>query len=69
VVEVITVYAQPGTFSQPPGCDHDISTTGWPLSKVCGAVVAEVCAADPYCCETAWDQACVDQAVPSIPLP
>jgi hypothetical protein len=69
VVEVITVYAQPGTFAQPPSCDHDASETGSPLATSCSQTVKEVCSVDPYCCETAWDQACVDLATPSIPMP
>jgi hypothetical protein len=36
-----------------PGPAHDPS---------CGSCDAEVCAADPYCCEVEWDGVCVDEA-------
>lgn len=35
------------------------STTPLPAST--DACVADVCAADPHCCTTAWDSSCVDQ--------
>jgi hypothetical protein len=48
-------------------CDHDACATdnpdvdNKPLSPTCGApstCVADVCKKDPYCCTTAWDDAC-----------
>jgi len=44
-----------------PDSDHDCFTTGGPGctdQECCEAV----CAADPFCCETAWDALCVNAA-------
>lgn len=51
----------------PLGCDcpHDECTTGDALDVGCSQCVADVCAADPFCCQTAWDSLCTG-AVPSI---
>lgn len=43
-------------------CDHGTDTAGGPLDPSCDACTAEVCAVDPYCCETAWDDVCVGEA-------
>jgi hypothetical protein len=40
-------------------CTHDICQLGPPLKADCHSCVAEVCAADAYCCTTAWDNQCV----------
>lgn len=60
--EVITVYARPGTFTLPPSCAHSPLEVGWPLAPGCSPEVSAVCAIDPYCCETAWDDTCVSLA-------
>jgi hypothetical protein len=47
-------------------CDHDVCATGKALGLQCGvdggsACVAQVCAKDPYCCDSlfgAWDETC-----------
>ncbi len=41
---------------------HDVCTTGVAMVASCGSCVADVCAADPYCCGTSWDEVCVDEA-------
>lgn len=58
--EVITVYTKPGTFSEDPVCSHSPYEEGWPLAETCSNITANVCAVDPFCCEIAWDDACVD---------
>jgi uncharacterized protein YkwD len=44
------------------GCKHDVCTTGIRLRKNCDPCVKKICAADAYCCSTAWDADCVDAA-------
>jgi hypothetical protein len=46
-----------------PGQVHDKCTEGPPLTPGCGGFpcITDVCAADPYCCETAWDGQCVGE--------
>jgi hypothetical protein len=40
-------------------CDHDVCEVGSPLGLQCQApCVAQVCAHDPYCCTTGWDDKC-----------
>ncbi|MGH1346393.1 MAG: hypothetical protein ACRBN8_32805 [Nannocystales bacterium] len=40
---------------------HDTCDTGGPLQPACDECVAEICAVDPYCCNTAWDSICVGE--------
>lgn len=42
-------------------CDHDECTSGGPLGSDCTACTAAVCAADDYCCTTAWDATCINE--------
>jgi hypothetical protein len=42
-------------------CPHSICTTGIALGSSCDACAASVCAADPYCCQAAWDATCVGE--------
>jgi hypothetical protein len=41
---------------------HDVCEEGDALATTCGDCAATVCAADPYCCNTAWDGICVSEA-------
>jgi hypothetical protein len=50
-----------GNIASEPCC-HDLCLTGFPLDFPCDPCVAEVCAEDSRCCETAWDQGCIDKA-------
>jgi len=43
-------------------CSHGECETGDRLSPACSPCVANVCAADPFCCQVAWDDLCVDGA-------
>jgi hypothetical protein len=40
---------------------HDKCTTGVPLSSSTEACVTDICAADSFCCTTAWDSICVSE--------
>lgn len=41
-------------------CDHDVNTEGGPLDPSCGTCAAAVCEQDGFCCNTAWDEQCVN---------
>lgn len=43
-------------------CSHEPCSTGAALSPSCGSCEADVCAADPFCCDNQWDQQCVNEA-------
>ena len=45
-----------------PSCGHEACTSGEPLTPQCSPCAAKVCASDPYCCDTAWDSLCVEDA-------
>ncbi len=42
-------------------CSHDLREAGDPLDPDCNLCVADICAVDPFCCDTQWDQDCVTQ--------
>ena len=42
-------------------CAHDICVTGVVLTVGCDPCVAQICAVDSYCCNTAWDSYCVSE--------
>lgn len=46
-------------------CGHSLCTTGASLLNYCDSTkancVSSICAVDPYCCSTAWDDICMDQ--------
>lgn len=43
-------------------CSHDKCIEGVALEPSCGACVAQICAADSFCCDTQWDNFCVEEA-------
>jgi hypothetical protein len=47
------------------GCTHDLCTVGPVLVAGCDAAqgncVAQICATDPYCCNTSWDTTCTSE--------
>ena len=43
-------------------CPHDRCIEGVALDPTCGTCVAQICAADPFCCDTQWDSICVEEA-------
>jgi hypothetical protein len=48
--------------SEACACSHPVSTTGAALMNGCSPVATSVCAEDPSCCNTGWDDLCVDKA-------
>ena len=54
--------AQTGGGGGSGTCDHDPSMAGGPLDPGCDTCAATVCDSDPFCCNTEWDQLCVDAA-------
>jgi hypothetical protein len=42
-------------------CPHDECTEGAALDEGCSACVEDICAQDPFCCQTAWDGLCVSE--------
>jgi len=52
-----------GGGGEPVSCGQNLCTPSLsPLSPESDPCVATVCAADSYCCETSWDQQCVNEA-------
>jgi secreted trypsin-like serine protease len=45
----------------PSACAHEPCATGAHLAKSCDPSVAEVCAADAFCCEKTWDAQCASE--------
>jgi hypothetical protein len=43
-------------------CEHDECEPGLPLPPDCSSCVADVCAADDFCCTQYWDRLCVQEA-------
>lgn len=43
------------------GCSHNECTVGDKLDATCSTCTTDLCDIDPYCCQTTWDQSCVDQ--------
>ena len=62
-----SIYGAPG--GQPPptppgpsgSCTHDKCSAGGKLVSGCDPCVTQICAADPYCCNTKWDTQCVNE--------
>lgn len=46
-----------------PGFCHDVCEPGPPMDPWCEPCAEVVCDMDPFCCQSSWDEACVDQAV------
>jgi hypothetical protein len=42
-------------------CTHGVCTAGAALATTCGACEVTLCAYDPYCCNSAWDNICVGE--------
>ncbi len=56
------VYQGDGTVCDPNPCECDpcVAHEG-PLNPDCSECVAAVCASDPFCCETQWDETCASE--------
>ena len=44
-----------------PICAHDKCLLGGPLTAACDPCVADICAADPFCCSGGWDGKCLQE--------
>jgi len=42
-------------------CSHAVCATGGALTAGCDPCAGDVCAKDPYCCQTQWDDVCVSE--------
>jgi len=42
-------------------CAHSLCATGTSLTATCDLCATTLCAADPYCCASAWDATCVGE--------
>jgi hypothetical protein len=51
----------PGDCGPCPPCAHDKCVTGSALVANCEACVGQICAADPFCCNSSWDNICVGE--------
>lgn len=51
----------PGVGGGSPGGCHDVCESGDAMSPSCDACASTLCAADDYCCSTAWDEQCVSE--------
>jgi hypothetical protein len=60
-VEQVATVCEDANPDDPPECEHDLCTLGAALLAECDPCADSVCAADIYCCETEWDEACVEQ--------
>ena len=61
---VAEVYSVAGSVSCGTGsCAHALCAAGASLTAGCDSngTVSAICAADPYCCSTSWDSACVSE--------
>jgi V8-like Glu-specific endopeptidase len=62
---IVAQIAAHGDSSAPPpppaACQHPICEEGGKLAASCDACVQQICAADAYCCSTAWDGQCVSE--------
>jgi hypothetical protein len=48
--------------SSAPVCQHGTCAEGVALEAACSPCATTVCGEDPYCCDTAWDATCVNEA-------
>lgn len=53
---------QPEPEEPGASCAHGLCANGAKLESSCDPCAATVCAADAYCCSTAWDGICVNEA-------
>ena len=60
---ILTGTAPPPPPPPPPPntCSHPLCSTGSKLVSSCDPCATKICAADSYCCSTAWDSICVGE--------
>lgn len=60
--EVTVAPSEPEPEPEPGNtCAHALCSTGDKLTSDCDPCAEQICAKDPYCCNTAWDGICVKQ--------
>jgi hypothetical protein len=63
VREVRTICGSVGCAESDGTCTHSLCTPGIALGSTCDSAkancVSAICAVDPYCCSTAWDNICI----------
>jgi hypothetical protein len=63
VREVRTICGSLGCSESDGACAHSLCMPGVPLASSCDSgranCVSAICAVDPYCCSTAWDNVCI----------
>ena len=50
-----------GATSNCDACSHDRCNLGPPLDPNCGSCIGQICDADDFCCNNAWDDFCIAQ--------
>jgi hypothetical protein len=58
---VTSIVAPTPAQAQSPGVCHPLCETGPALNVECDPCVAQICAADSFCCSTGWDSICVGE--------
>jgi hypothetical protein len=65
VREVRTICGSLGCDESDGACGHSLCKVGTSLASGCDSTragcVASICAADPYCCNVAWNSACINE--------
>lgn len=52
----------PTDCQQGGSCAHDVCVEGVALEPTCDPCAGVVCSVDAFCCDTSWDELCVDTA-------
>ena len=50
-----------GTVDAGGSCAHDLCSAGVALQASCDPCATQICATDPYCCATTWDDICTGE--------
>jgi hypothetical protein len=60
-VQYFTGQGEQGDEGDEASCAHPICATGSALVASCDPCATNLCAQDPYCCNTEWDATCVGE--------
>jgi hypothetical protein len=53
----------PAPAAAQQACAHDICEEGTGLNRNCDPCVDAICTQDPFCCQTAWDDSCIEKVL------
>ncbi|HZF54064.1 MAG TPA: hypothetical protein VE093_35710 [Polyangiaceae bacterium] len=67
-ISEVAQYCAGMSCGAPTGCAHDECSAGGKLDPMCSQCATDVCAADAYCCSTAWDATCVSEVAKHCPM-